>query len=139
MHCFDDRMEDLGQEVTVSPLPTPQEAAVAAQSIVPGGCAAPAMAMLFGTPAGREANGYRASLVARVHLRLGMWRWSISEANKARTQPEMTVLVTYCTTACSDFEDETLKLQWQVCICCLHLFSWAIWYVIVLLHCMPCR
>ncbi|BDA44527.1 Serine/threonine-protein kinase TOR [Coccomyxa sp. Obi] len=80
------RMEDLGQEVTVSPLPTPEEAAVAAQSIVAGGRAGPAMAMLFGTPAGRAAGGYRASLVARVHLRLGMWRWNISEANKEVTE-----------------------------------------------------
>lgn len=85
MHYCGHRMEDLGQEVTVSPLPTPQEAAVAAQSIVAGGRAGPAMAMLFGTPAGRAAGGYRASLVARVHLRLGMWRWNISEANKAST------------------------------------------------------
>lgn len=80
-HC---RMEDLEHEVTVSPLPTMEEAQVAAQSITPGARAGLAMAMLFGTPAGRSAGGYRASLVARVHLRLGMWRWTISEANKAR-------------------------------------------------------
>ena len=77
-------MEDLEHEVTVSPLPSPEEARVAAQSIVAGCRAGPAMAMLFGTPAGRAAGGYRASLVARVHLRLGMWRWSISEASEAR-------------------------------------------------------
>ncbi len=78
-------MEDLEHEVTVSPLPTAEEAAVAAQSIVVGGRTGPAMAILFATPAGRMAGGYRASLVARVHLRLGMWRWSISEASKACT------------------------------------------------------
>ena len=79
------RMEDLEHEVTVSPLPTLEEAATAGQSLDAGNRAGPAMAMLFGTPSGRMAGGYRASLVARVHLRLGMWRWSISEASKART------------------------------------------------------
>ena len=32
------------------------------------------MAMLFGTPQGRLSGGYKASLVARVHMRLGIWR-----------------------------------------------------------------
>ena len=77
-------MEDLEHEVTVSPLPTLEEAAAAGQSLAAGNRAGPAMAMLFGTPSGRVSGGYRASLVARVHLRLGMWRWSISEASKAR-------------------------------------------------------
>ena len=35
------------------------------------------MAMLFGTPQGRLSGGYKASLVARVHMRLGNWRKSV--------------------------------------------------------------
>ena len=35
------------------------------------------MAMLFGTQQGRLSGGYKASLVARVHMRLGNWRKSV--------------------------------------------------------------
>ncbi len=76
------RLEDLGREVTALPLPSLEEVAAAQQSLAPGGAAGAAMALVFGTPAGRLAGGYRASLVARVHLRLGLWRWSITPAEE---------------------------------------------------------
>ena len=77
------RMEDLGREVTALPLPSLEEVAAAQQSLAPrGGRAGAAMAMVYGTPQGRLAGGYRASLVARVHLRLGLWRWSITPAEE---------------------------------------------------------
>lgn len=50
---FDCRLEDLSHEVTALPLPTVEEAAAAQASICTGQRAGPAMAMLFGTPAGR--------------------------------------------------------------------------------------
>jgi hypothetical protein len=92
------RLEDLNREVTVMPLPTPEETEAALASIAPGQRVGPAMAMLFGTPAGRQFGGYKASLVARVQLRLGMWRWSI-------TPPEVS---TFFLTAC---------LQLRLCMC----------------------
>ena len=35
------------------------------------------MSMLYGTTVGRLSGGYRASLVARVHMRLGNWRKAV--------------------------------------------------------------
>ena len=35
------------------------------------------MSMLFGTTLGRLSGGYKASLVARVHMRLGNWRKTV--------------------------------------------------------------
>ena len=35
------------------------------------------MSMLFGTSLGRLSGGYKASLVARVHMRLGNWRKTV--------------------------------------------------------------
>lgn len=54
-------------------------------SIPPGAPIGPAMAMLFGTSQGRISGGYKASLVARVHMRLGNWRKSVmpSEVRQA--------------------------------------------------------
>lgn len=46
-------------------------------SIPPGGPTGPAMSMLFGTTLGRLSGGYKASLVARVHMRLGNWRKTV--------------------------------------------------------------
>ena len=46
----------------------------------------PAMAMLFGTPQGRLSGGYKASLVARVHMRLGNWRKSVMPSEVSHIQ-----------------------------------------------------
>ena len=75
-----DRLEDLGREVTVLPLPSMEEVSAAQVSLAGGSRPTAAMAMMFGTPQGRQTGGYRASLIARVQLRLGMWRWSITPA-----------------------------------------------------------
>ena len=72
------RMEDLAREVTVVPLPSLEEAAAAQQSLAGGARSGVAMAMMYGTPPGRQSGGYSASLVARVQQRLGMWRWHIT-------------------------------------------------------------
>ena len=44
------------------------------------------MAMLFGTPQGRLSGGYKASLVARVHMRLGNWRKSVMPSEVSHIQ-----------------------------------------------------
>lgn len=49
------------------------------------------MAMLFGTPQGRLSGGYQASLVARVHMRLGNWRKSVMPSEVSPIQTPMTV------------------------------------------------
>ena len=49
------------------------------------------MAMLFGTPQGRLSGGYKASLVARVHMRLGNWRKSVMPSEVSHIQMSMIV------------------------------------------------
>ena len=66
--------------MTVLPLPSAEEVAAAQGSLAGGSRPCAAMAMMFGTAQGRQTGGYRASLTARVQLRLGMWRWSITPA-----------------------------------------------------------
>ena len=61
-----DRLEDLGREVTVLPLPSMEEVAAAQVSLAGGSRPCAAMAMMFGRPQGRQTGGYRASLIARV-------------------------------------------------------------------------
>ncbi len=78
------RLKDLAAEVTAPP---PALADVAAAQAAAPPCAplGPAMAALYATPAGRDAGGFRASLLARVQRRLGIWLWTLT--GKARAGP----------------------------------------------------
>jgi len=78
------RLKDLAAEVTAPPR---AGAAGAPALAAPPPCAplGPAMAALYATPAGRDAGGFRASLLARVQRRLGIWLWTLT--GKARAGP----------------------------------------------------
>ena len=78
------RLRDLSREVT-GPAPTLADVAAAQAATPPGAQLGPAMARLFATPAGCVTGGYRASLLARVHRRLGIWLWTLT--GKVRQVP----------------------------------------------------
>ena len=80
-------MEDLATEVTVPSSELVAAAATAAAAVerstglgAESGAGLADPARLFGSEKGRRTGGYRAPLVARVHLRLGIWRWGITDA-----------------------------------------------------------
>ena len=75
------RLRDLSHEVTAA-APSLADVAAAQAAAQPGAPVGPAMARLFATPAGCVTGGYRASLLARVHRRLGVWLWALT--GKAR-------------------------------------------------------
>ena len=75
------RLRDLSHEVTAA-APSLADVAAAQAASQPGAPVGPAMARLFATPAGCVTGGYRASLLARVHRRLGVWLWALT--GKAR-------------------------------------------------------
>lgn len=63
------RLRDLVQEVSACPPYVPVAAALPAV-VGPPGSSMVAMA--------RASDGYRAPLVARAHLRLGLWTWQLN-------------------------------------------------------------
>ncbi len=68
------------------------------------------MAMLFGTQQGRLSGGYKASLVARVHMRLGNWRKSVMPSE---VSVNLTVCILFNVIAASVLITEPLHKQAQ--------------------------
>lgn len=80
------RLRDLSHEVTAA-APSLADVAAAQAASQPGAPVGPAMARLFATPAGCVTGGYRASLLARVHRRLGVWLWALTGKVRPRVGP----------------------------------------------------